>query len=241
MDDQLFVLEMQGAHCHARLEGGSQTKKVESHPTALVRQIVKAVGILKQMANAKYPKDPVGKIPRQCAYCASEGGCQKGEKCLYLHEMEGGRPKPACPEDVAKLEARAKANPALRPPSKPPVKATMPTSTPIAKMLPVQGHAFDFAIYYDFQEGHDSEVEDVFYDCREPLEKRHPISDTGDISPFIRTSPCLHMWRTMRTMHVPLSKVINMQIGSDVHYVVILMQLLPTLPHVVLHASKDTT
>ena len=32
-----------------------------------------------------------GKIPRQCAYFASEGGCQKGEKCLYLHEMEGGK------------------------------------------------------------------------------------------------------------------------------------------------------
>ena len=53
------------------------------------------------------------KIPRQCAYFASEGGCQRGEKCLCLHEMEGGRPKPAPPEDVAKLEARAKVNPAL--------------------------------------------------------------------------------------------------------------------------------
>ena len=51
-----------------------------------------------------------GKIPRQCAYFASEGGCQKGEKCMYLHEMEGGKPKPALPEDVAKLEARAKVN-----------------------------------------------------------------------------------------------------------------------------------
>ena len=96
-----------------------------------------------------------GKIPRQCAYVASEGGCQKGDKCLYLHEMEGGRPKPALPEDVAKLEARAKANPALRPPSKPPVKATVPTSTPIAKMRYVQDQDFDFSIYYDCQEGHD--------------------------------------------------------------------------------------
>ena len=71
-------------------------------------------------------------------------------------------------------------------------------------MLRVQDHAIDVSIYYDCQEGHDREVEDVFYDCREPSEKRHPISDTGDISPSRRTSPCLHMWRTMRTMHVPL-------------------------------------
>ena len=75
-----------------------------------------------------------GKIPRQCAYFASEGGCQKGDTCLYLHEMEGGRPKPATPEDVARLQARAKVSPALRPPSKPPVKATMPP-TPTVKMI----------------------------------------------------------------------------------------------------------
>ena len=30
---------------------------------------------------------------------------------MYLHEMEAGKPKPALPEDVAKLEARAKSNP----------------------------------------------------------------------------------------------------------------------------------
>ena len=35
---------------------------------------------------------------------------------MYLHELEGGKPKPALPEDVAKLEARAKSNPSLRPP-----------------------------------------------------------------------------------------------------------------------------
>ena len=43
-----------------------------------------------------------GKIPKQCAYFASPGGCVRGEKCLYLHEMEAGKPKPALPEDVAK-------------------------------------------------------------------------------------------------------------------------------------------
>ena len=63
-----------------------------------------------------------GKIPQQCAYFASDSGCQKGDKRMYLHEMEGGRPKPAAPEDVARLEARAKVNPAPRPPSKPPIK-----------------------------------------------------------------------------------------------------------------------
>ena len=65
-----------------------------------------------------------GKIPKQCAYFASSGGCTRGEKCMYLHELEGGKPKPALPEDVAKLEARAKSNPSLRPPSKPPPKSS---------------------------------------------------------------------------------------------------------------------
>ena len=75
-----------------------------------------------------------GKIPKECAYFASPGGCQRGEKCMYLHEMEAGKPKPALPEDVARLEARAKVNPALRPPSKPPPKATSPAGTPTVKM-----------------------------------------------------------------------------------------------------------
>ena len=56
-----------------------------------------------------------GKIPKQCAYFASPGGCTRGDRCMYLHEMEGGKPKPALPEDVARLEARAKSNPSLRP------------------------------------------------------------------------------------------------------------------------------
>ena len=36
------------------------------------------------------PKSTVGKpgkIPRQCAYFASSGGCTRGDKCMYLHEM----------------------------------------------------------------------------------------------------------------------------------------------------------
>ena len=34
-----------------------------------------------------------GKIPKQCAYFASSGGCTRGDKCMYLHELEGGKPK----------------------------------------------------------------------------------------------------------------------------------------------------
>ena len=88
-----------------------------------------------------------GKIPRQCAYFASEGGCQKGEKCMCLHEMEGGKPKAALPEDVAKLAARAKVNPAIRPPSKPPAKTGVPVKNPTAKMLMVPRQAGDFSVF----------------------------------------------------------------------------------------------
>ena len=74
---------------------------------------------------AKATVSKPGKIPRQCAYFASPRGCVRGEKCMYLHGMEAGKPKPALPEDVAKLEARAKSNPSLRPPSKPPTKVAI--------------------------------------------------------------------------------------------------------------------
>ena len=46
---------------------------------------------------------------------------------------------------------------------------------------------------------------EIFYDCREPPEISHPISDTGDINPTVKTSPCRHMWRTIRTMRIPLT------------------------------------
>ena len=99
---------------------------------------------------------------------------------MYLHEMEAGKPKPALPEDVAKLEARAKSNPLLRPPSKPPPKSSPAVpGAPIVKMLHVPVgpvNSFDFAIFYDCEEETDN---DRFYDCREPPELRHPISDTG--------------------------------------------------------------
>ena len=153
--------------------------------------------------------------------------------------MEGGKPKPALPEDVARLEARAKVNPALRPPSKPPAKATAPVSS-IARMVWVRDGKIDFSIYYDCQEAHNEESGEVFYDCREPPEARHPISDTGDLSPTVRTSPCRHMWRSMRTMHVPLLQSIDMRIGCVVHCAELLMQRLLTPQHVASRVRKDT-
>ena len=70
---------------------------------------------------------------------------------MYPHEMEAGKPKPASPEDVTKLEARAKSNPSLRPPSKPPPKSSPPApGILIVKMLHVPGgpvNSFDFAIF----------------------------------------------------------------------------------------------
>ena len=148
-----------------------------------------------------------GKIPKQCAYFASPGGCTRGDKCMYLHEMEAGKPKPALPEDVAKLEARAKSNPSLRPPSKPPPKSSPPApGTPIVKMLHVPVgpvSSLDFAIYYDCEDEADN---DRFYDCREPPELRHPISDTGDICPIPKTEPCRHMNRTFKTSRTPVTQ-----------------------------------
>ena len=79
---------------------------------------------------------------------------------MYLHEMEGGKPK-------AKLEARAKVNPALRPPSKHPVKPTTPVLNPTAKMLWDPLEEFDFLIYYDYQEYHQAPLGEIFYDCQD--------------------------------------------------------------------------
>ena len=126
---------------------------------------------------------------------------------MYLHELENGKPKPALPEDVAKLEARAKSNPSLRPPSKPPPKSpSTATGIPIVKMLMVPVgpvSSFDFAIYYDCEDEPDI---DLFYDCREPPELRHAISDTGDICPTTRTEPCRHMRRTFKTTRTPVTQ-----------------------------------
>ena len=120
---------------------------------------------------------------------------------MYLHEMEAGKPKPALPEDVAKLEARAKSNPSLRPPSKPPPKSPSPAGVLVVKMFRVSSGEFDFEVYYDCRETKDPEF---FYECREPPQLHHIISDTGDINPTVKTTPCRHMWRTMKTMRIPL-------------------------------------
>ena len=120
--------------------------------------------------------------------------------CVF--EMEAGKPKSALPEDVAKLEARAEVNPALRPPSRPPSKATSPAGTPMVKMLRVPEGKCDIPAYYD---GEELEVspDEPFYGCQEPPESKHPISDTGDIAPPVKSWPCHHMWRTKQTMCVP--------------------------------------
>ena len=54
-------------------------------------------------SQAKATVSKPGKIPKQCAYFASPGGCTRGDKCMYLHELEAGKPKPALPEDVARF------------------------------------------------------------------------------------------------------------------------------------------
>ena len=48
-----------------------------------------------------------GKIPRQCAYFASSGGCAKGDKCMYLHEMEAGKPKTCSTRGCGKIRGKS--------------------------------------------------------------------------------------------------------------------------------------
>ena len=48
-----------GNHSHVRLEGGNLTKRAASYPISLVRDILKVITKVKQLAKtAKYPKDP---------------------------------------------------------------------------------------------------------------------------------------------------------------------------------------
>ena len=69
-------------------------------------------------------------------------------------------------------------------------------------MLRTPRREFDFSVYHDCQEI-DIFPDEPCYNCQEPPELNHPISDTGDISPTMRTSPCIHMWRTIKTMRIP--------------------------------------
>ena len=73
--------------------------------------------------------------------------------------------------------------------------------------------SFDFAIFYDCEDEVDN---DRFYDCREPPELRHPISDTGDICPLPKTEPCRHMNRRLRLAGHQSPNTIVMLSGFDV-------------------------
>ena len=56
---ELLSLRCDGTHSHVRLEGGMLTKRAASYPTSLVRDILKVVVKVKQLAKtANYPKDP---------------------------------------------------------------------------------------------------------------------------------------------------------------------------------------
>ena len=56
----LLSLRCDGSHSHVRLEGGTRTKRAASYPVSLVRDILKVVVKVKQLAKtANYPKDPV--------------------------------------------------------------------------------------------------------------------------------------------------------------------------------------
>ena len=97
---------------------------------------------------------------------------------MYLHEMEAGKPKPALPEDVAKLEAWAKSNPSLRHPSKPPVNPASPAGIPTVRMFRVSSGEFDFDVYYDCRE---IQIPDeLFSECREHIIKSRTL---GMITP----------------------------------------------------------
>ena len=57
---ELLSLRCDGSHTHVRLEGGTLTKRAASYPVSLVRDILKVVAKVKQLAKtAKYPKDPL--------------------------------------------------------------------------------------------------------------------------------------------------------------------------------------
>ena len=71
-------------------------------------------------------------------------------------------------------------------------------------------------------------VEEVFYDgASSASQELHLISDTGDISPSIRTSPCCHMWRTLRAIGVPVMQS-NRYGGFDTVFLPVLESTLPS-------------
>ena len=56
---EMLSLRCDGTHSHVRLEGGTLTKRAASYPISLVRDILKVVTKVKQLAKtANYPRDP---------------------------------------------------------------------------------------------------------------------------------------------------------------------------------------
>ena len=74
---ELLSLRCDGTHSHVRLEGGTLTKRAASYPVSLVRDILKVVVKVKQLAKtANYPKDP--------AHVMIPESLQESEHCVQV-------------------------------------------------------------------------------------------------------------------------------------------------------------
>ena len=74
---ELLSLRCDGTHSHVRLEGGTLTKRAASYPVSLVRDILKVVMKVKQLAKtANYPKDP--------AHVMIPESLQESEHCVQV-------------------------------------------------------------------------------------------------------------------------------------------------------------
>ena len=74
---ELLSLRCDGTHSHVRLEGGTLTKRAASYPISLVRDILKVVVKIKQLAKtANYPKDP--------AHVMIPESLQESEHCVQV-------------------------------------------------------------------------------------------------------------------------------------------------------------
>ena len=74
---ELLSLRCDGTHSHVRLEGGTLTKRAASYPVSLVRDILKVVVKVKQLAKtANYPKDP--------AHVTIPESLQESEHCVQV-------------------------------------------------------------------------------------------------------------------------------------------------------------
>ena len=74
---ELLSLRCDGTHSHMRLEGGMLTKRAASYPVSLVRDILKVVVKVKQLAKtANYPKDP--------AHVTIPESLQESERCVQV-------------------------------------------------------------------------------------------------------------------------------------------------------------